>query len=370
MLASPLASTTGWTWSQDAIADLPAELAGAFPSTAGTPSAPVAQQARGQAGGGDRGRRRSDRVNDPVHGAGPARRDGFGPLDLGPCGRSRALSVAADPAAVRQSADRAAVYRPGDGGCRRLSQPGNDAGRPVMLAGHAPLMVQDLAIVAAFPRRPGLDTLARAPRAAHGLSDAAAPDAAPGLLRRDVRRPRGAPAAARAGGRPVSGRQITIERAAGPVSALFDLASRQCSRRNRPVRATLGAGARLVASAPARTSPLATPEGATPVALASSCSGSRHTSTSPCSMTGSARRAPPSCGGSAGVIGSRPSSMGRPSSTSCSGSFTRTRQTPQSHRPSTSPASRSITDRIRPGEFGAGAPFPPGFLPAVRARRR
>ncbi|WP_293676429.1 hypothetical protein [uncultured Phenylobacterium sp.] len=262
MLASPLASTAGWTWSQDAIADLPRELAGAFPSTAGTLPAP--------------GVRRPDVKPEAVIGAGPPTA-----LSIPFTGRVRHAASgsthwiwgrAADLARYPDLLTRLPFGNPlialrfTDA---TMAEPdafpgeGLKLGDPLVLAGGVPILAQDLAVVAVFPRQPGLDTLAvlRALRTA--LNDAATPDAASWAA--FVGAFDGLEAPLRLlepGGRPVSGRQVTVERPGGPTSAVL-----QSSHRGNVLAATgltragLGAGSRLIIPAAGEELALATAAG-------------------------------------------------------------------------------------------------------------
>ena len=275
MLVSPLVPPTGWTWSLGPAADLPAELNGAFPSTAGTAPGP--------------GARRPEVKPEAVNGVGASPTALVIPLT----GRvrhavsgsvhwiwGRAADLALYPTLLSRLPHGNPLIAlrftdPATADADAFPSEGLMRGAPVTLAGGVPLMVQDLAVVAIFPRRPGLDTLAvlRALRTA--LSDAAAPDAASWAT--FVGTFDGLEAPLRLlepGGRPVSGRQITIERASGLVSALLEPSHRgNVLAATGLTRASLGSGARLVASAPGEDVALATPEGATPVATGLELSG-------------------------------------------------------------------------------------------------
>ena len=275
MLASPLASTSGWTWSQDAIEDLPAELRGAFPSTAGTPPAP--------------GVRKPDVKPESVIGVGVSPTA----LKIPFTGRVRHLAAgslhwiwgrAADLATFPSLLTRLPFGNPlialrftdsTTADTEAFPSDGMKRREDAILANHVPVMVQDLAIVAAFPRRPGLDTLAVLRELRSALNEAATPDAASWATFVGAFDSLEAPLRLlEPGGRPVSGRQVTIERTGGPVSALL-----QPSHRGNVLaatglpRATLGAGARLIASAADEEVALATPEGATPRATGLDLSG-------------------------------------------------------------------------------------------------
>ncbi len=259
MLTSPLASTTGWTWTPGTVTDLPATLAGAFPSTApapfgatekkplveptaliGTSTAPTALVFLFTGSF-------SHKESGSTHWIWGV------PADLAAFPELRTHLPDGNPLiALRFTATGAAAPDefPSDGDTR------ND---PVTLAG-ASVNVQDLAIVAALPRRPGLDTLAvlRALRTALNAAAAepgstldplatswagfiTAADAVPAPLR--LLEP---------GGRPVTGREVTIERP-GEADTTATLAAGHGGDVLAATglgRADLTAGSRLIVAAP------------------------------------------------------------------------------------------------------------------------
>ena len=267
MLASPLASTAGWTWAQGAIADLPNELRGVFPSTASTAPGP--------------GVRTPEVKPEGVIGLGA----GAGPtaLMIPFTGRVRHTASgsthwiwgrAADLARFPSLLARLSFGNPlialrftdaTAADAAAFPSQGMALGDPAVLAS-VPVMVQDLAIVAVFPRRPALDTLSVLREMRTVLSAAAVPTA--GSWATFVGSLDALEAPLRLlepGGRPVSGRQVTIERAIGAVTATLlpehrgnVLAALNLNR------SSLGAGARLRASTAGEEVALATPEGRTP----------------------------------------------------------------------------------------------------------
>lgn len=274
MLTAPLAAPADWTWTQSPATDLPKELLGAFPSTAGTLPAPGLRKPEVQpeaviGSGGTAAALVVPFAGRPRHGGTQPTHWVWGrAADLGifPTLLTR-LPFGNPLIALRFTSSGTAQAEdfPGQGLAR---------GAAVTLDAGMPVVVTELAVVAAFPRQPGLDTLAvlRALRTA--LNAAAVADAALAGLASSWAGFVGHFDAIEAplrllepGGRPVSGRQITITRAAGPAIATLAPEHRgNVLAATGLTRATLGASARLVASEPGEEVVLATPGGPVPPA--------------------------------------------------------------------------------------------------------
>lgn len=274
MLTAPLIAPADWTWDQGPVTDLPKELLGAFPSTAGTAPGPGLRmpevQPEAVIGGG------STPAPLFVPFAGRLRHGGPQPIhwvwgraaDLGIFPTLPSRLPFGNPLIALRFTDPAAAE------VEDFPSQGLARGAAVTLANGAPVKTPELTVVAAFPRQPGFDTVAvlRALRSA--LTEAAAADAVlvglaaswSGFVGQFD--PIEAPLRLlEPGGRPVSGRQFIITRDAGPVTGTLTPAHRGNVLAAVGLSgAALGVGARLVASAPGEDVALASSEGPVPPA--------------------------------------------------------------------------------------------------------
>lgn len=259
MLISPLATTTGWDWTPGTVTDLPTKLAGAFPSTARDGSGATEKKPLVEPTALFGSSTALTSLVFPFTGSFKHKESGsthwiWGvPADLASFPELRTHLADGNPLiALRFTALSMAAPDefPSDGDSRNS---------PVMLGG-APVTVQDLVIVAALPRRPGLDTLAVLRALRTMLTAAAAePDS---TLDPDVTSwasfvtaADDVPAPLRLlepGGRPITGREVTIERpgVADTTATLTTAHAGDVLAATGLGRSDLTAGSRLIVAAP------------------------------------------------------------------------------------------------------------------------